>query len=55
MYLVPIRRLDGKAILASRDFLNGSETYVTLLNPVTLGTAGQWKSKGDVRWLMDPR
>jgi len=53
MYLVPTRRLDGKAILASSDFLNGSETYVTMFDPVTWEITGQWKSRGDVGWLMD--
>jgi len=55
MYLVPTRRLDGKAILASSDFLNGSETYVTMLRLLWRPLANEWKSKGDVRWLMAPR
>lgn len=54
MYLIPTRLLDGKAILASSDFLNGSETYVTLLDPATWATGGQWTGKGDVGWLIDP-
>jgi len=54
MYLIPTRRLDGKAILASSDFLNGYETHVTLLDPQTWATTSQWTSKGDVGWLIDP-
>ncbi len=54
MYLIPTRRLDGKAILASSDFLNGYETYVTVLDPLTWATTSQWTGKGDVGWLMDP-
>jgi hypothetical protein len=54
MYLIPTRRLDGKAILVSSDFLNGYETHVTLLDPLTWATTSQWTGKGDVGWLMDP-
>jgi hypothetical protein len=54
MYLVPTRRLDGTALLASSGFLDGYVTNVTLLDPLTWATTGKWQGPGDVGWLMVP-
>ena len=54
IYLIPTRRLDGKAILVSSNIVNGDVSYITLLDPDTWATASEWKGTGDLGWLIDP-
>ena len=54
MDLIPTRRLDGKEVRVSSDFLDGNVTYVTLLDPLTWATIGKWQARGDIGWLMVP-
>ena len=54
MDLIPTRRLDGKVVLVSSDFLDGKVTDVTLLDPLTWATIAKWQAPGDIGWLMVP-
>ena len=54
IYLIPTRRLDGKAILVSINTISGNVSYTTLIDPGTWATLSEWKGSVDLGWLLDP-
>lgn len=54
VYLTPTRTLNGEVILASNRWVSTYVNYITLIDPDTWSTVGEWKSTGDVGWLDAP-
>ncbi len=54
IYLIPSRRLDGKAILVSINTISSNVSYTTLIDPDTWTIVSDWKGVVDVGWLIDP-
>lgn len=54
VFLIPTRRIDGKAILASSNTISSNVSYMTLVDPDTWATVNEWNDKVDVGWLLDP-
>ena len=54
IYLIPSRRLDGKAILVSSNTISSNVSYTTLIDPDTWATVSEWKGTVDVGWLIGP-
>jgi len=54
IYLIPSRRLDGKAILISINTISSNVSYTTLIDPDTWATVSEWKGTDNVGWLIGP-
>jgi hypothetical protein len=54
IYLIPTRRLDGKAILVSTKTSSNNVSETTLIDPDTWAIISEWKGTDNAGWLMDP-
>ncbi len=54
VYLIPTRRMDGKAILASSSTISSNVSYMALVDPDTWAIVSEWKGTVNVGWLLDP-
>ena len=54
VYLIPTRRMDGEAILASSSTISNNVNYMVVIDPDSWALTSEWKSKVNVGWLLNP-